>query len=44
LASSSAELIADVFLCPFEALKVRMQTANPPGSFPYGFNAALSKV
>jgi len=29
-ASASAELIADVGLCPFEAIKVRMQTTIPP--------------
>lgn len=29
-ASASAELIADVALCPFEAVKVRMQTSIPP--------------
>ena len=29
-ASASAELIADVALCPFEAIKVRMQTTIPP--------------
>jgi solute carrier family 25 phosphate transporter 3 len=29
-ASASAEFIADVFLCPLEALKVRMQTTLPP--------------
>lgn len=29
-ASASAELIADVVLCPFEAVKVRMQTTIPP--------------
>jgi solute carrier family 25 phosphate transporter 3 len=29
-ASASAEFIADVFLCPMEALKVRMQTSIPP--------------
>jgi len=29
-ASASAELIADVGLCPFEAVKVRMQTTIPP--------------
>ena len=28
--SASAELIADVGLCPFEAVKVRMQTTIPP--------------
>ncbi|EHL03586.1 putative Mitochondrial phosphate carrier protein 2 [Glarea lozoyensis 74030] len=29
-ASASAEVIADVALCPFEAVKVRMQTTVPP--------------
>lgn len=29
-ASASAELIADVALCPFEAVKVRTQTSIPP--------------
>lgn len=29
-ASASAEFLADVALCPFEALKVRMQTSVPP--------------
>jgi len=29
-ASASAEFIADMFLCPFEAVKVRMQTTLPP--------------
>ena len=29
-ASASAEFIADILLCPFEAIKVRMQTTLPP--------------
>lgn len=29
-ASASAEFLADLALCPFEALKVRMQTSVPP--------------
>jgi solute carrier family 25 phosphate transporter 3 len=29
-ASASAEFIADIALCPFEAVKVRMQTTIPP--------------
>jgi solute carrier family 25 (mitochondrial phosphate transporter), member 3 len=29
-ASASAEFIADIALCPFEAVKVRMQTTMPP--------------
>lgn len=30
VASASAELIADVALCPFESVKVRSQTTIPP--------------
>lgn len=33
LASASAELVADVFLCPFEMIKVKMQTSKA-NSFP----------
>ena len=29
-ASASAEFLADILLCPFEAIKVRMQTTLPP--------------
>ena len=29
-ASATAEFMADVALCPFEAIKVRMQTTPPP--------------
>ena len=32
ISSACAEVIADVFLCPWEALKVRMQTSKP-GTF-----------
>ncbi|RFU36108.1 hypothetical protein B7463_g282, partial [Scytalidium lignicola] len=44
-ASASAEFIADIALCPFEAVKVRMQTTIPPfatGTFS-GINAVTSK-
>ncbi|OJJ48598.1 hypothetical protein ASPZODRAFT_130677 [Penicilliopsis zonata CBS 506.65] len=44
-ASASAEFIADVALCPFEAVKVRMQTTIPPdirGTFS-GVSDVLSK-
>lgn len=34
VSSACAEFIADCFLCPMEAVKVKMQTANPVGSFP----------
>lgn len=44
ISSACAEIIADAFLCPWEALKVRMQTSKP-GSFPTtlvsGFNTIL---
>jgi solute carrier family 25 phosphate transporter 3 len=44
-ASASAEFIADVALCPFEAIKVRMQTTIPPfatGTFA-GWNVITAK-
>lgn len=41
-ASASAEFIADVALCPFEAVKVRMQTTIPP--FATRTFAAISHV
>ncbi|EEP82755.1 mitochondrial phosphate carrier protein 2 [Uncinocarpus reesii 1704] len=41
-ASASAELIADVALCPFEAVKVRMQTTIPP--FATGTFSGISYV
>merc|ERR1712203_1176606 len=46
VSSACAEFIADVLLCPWEAVKVRMQTSNP-GTFPKsgvaGFNKILSE-
>jgi solute carrier family 25 phosphate transporter 3 len=44
-ASASAEFIADVALCPFEAIKVRMQTTIPPdvkGTFS-GISSVVAK-
>ncbi|MCJ1478922.1 hypothetical protein MMC13_007606 [Lambiella insularis] len=41
-ASASAEFIADVALCPFEAVKVRMQTTIPP--FASGTFSGISTV
>ncbi|ORX57970.1 mitochondrial phosphate carrier protein [Hesseltinella vesiculosa] len=40
LASGSAEFIADIFLCPMESIKVRMQTSYPPyaKTFAEGFS------
>jgi len=43
-ASRSAEVFADVALCPFEMTKVKMQVILPgqPGTIPSGLGAALS--
>ncbi len=41
-ASASAEFLADIALCPFEAVKVRMQTTLPP--FAHTMREGLSKV
>lgn len=43
LASASAELIADLFLCPLEAIKVRMQTSKT-GEFPRGLIPAFRQI
>lgn len=44
VSSASAEFIADILLCPMEAVKVKMQTANPVGSFPTGLSAAIAHI
>ena len=41
-ASASAEFIADIGLCPFEAVKVRMQTTIPP--FATGTFSGISTI
>ncbi|TEY74760.1 hypothetical protein BOTCAL_0070g00270 [Botryotinia calthae] len=41
-ASASAEFLADMALCPFEAIKVRMQTTLPP--FANNLREGMSKV
>ena len=41
-ASASAEFFADMALCPFEAVKVRMQTTLPP--YANNLREGLSKV
>lgn len=41
-ASASAEFIADIALCPFEAIKVRMQTTLPP--FAHSLREGMGKV
>jgi solute carrier family 25 phosphate transporter 3 len=44
VSSACAEFIADVMLCPMEAVKVKMQTANPVGSFPTQLGPAIAAV
>ena len=41
-ASASAEFLADIALCPFEAVKVRMQTTIPP--FASGTFSGISTI
>jgi len=41
-ASASAEFFADIALCPFEAVKIRMQTTMPP--FASGTFNGISKI
>ncbi|EEC45845.1 predicted protein [Phaeodactylum tricornutum CCAP 1055/1] len=42
-ASGSAEFFADLMLCPWEMVKVKVQT-SPPGTFPTAFGPALAKM
>ena len=41
VSAGCAEAIADVFMCPWEMLKVKVQTAQPCESFPTRFRPAL---
>ncbi|KAJ6621331.1 mitochondrial carrier protein [Mycena sp. CBHHK59/15] len=41
--SASAEVFADIALCPFEMTKVKIQTSQN-GTFPTGFGAALTQM
>lgn len=45
-ASGSAEIFADIALCPFEMVKVKMQVHLPgkPGGLPSGMLAAMSEM
>ena len=42
-ASASAEFFADIALCPFEMVKVKVQT-SPQGTFPVPFGPAWSQM
>lgn len=41
--SASAEFFADIGLCPFEMIKVKVQT-SPAGEFPIQFGAAFARM
>lgn len=41
--SASAEVFADIALCPLEMTKVKVQT-SPNGTFPTAFGAALKQM
>ena len=41
--SASAEVFADIALCPLEMTKVKIQT-SPAGTFPVPFGAALAEM
>ena len=42
IASGSAEIIADLFLCPWEATKLKIQLSRPGSEFPPQLGAALA--
>jgi solute carrier family 25 (mitochondrial phosphate transporter), member 3 len=41
--SASAEIFADIALCPLEMVKVKIQT-SPTGTFPTAFGAAMKEM
>lgn len=43
-ASASAEVFADIGLCPMESVKVRIQTSPPEAKFPTGLGAAIARI
>jgi len=43
-AAAGAEFIADILLCPFESLKVRMQTSLPEGTFTKKFLKGFCQI
>ena len=43
-ASATAEFFADMFLCPMEATKVRIQTSKPEANFPTKLGPAIKEI
>ena len=44
IASGSAEFIADTFLCPWEAVKLKIQLSRPGHEYPNSLFGALNKI
>ena len=44
VASGSAEVIADTFLCPWEAVKLKIQLSRPGHEYPNSLVGALNKI
>ena len=44
IASGSAEVIADTLLCPWEAVKLKIQLSRPGHEYPTSLGGALSKI
>lgn len=44
MASGSAEIIADLLLCPWEALKLKIQLSRPGFEYPSSLSAAMTKA
>jgi len=44
VASGSAEVIADMLLCPWEALKLKIQLSRPGNECPSQLGAAFAKI
>jgi solute carrier family 25 (mitochondrial phosphate transporter), member 3 len=44
IASGSAEVIADLFLCPWEAVKLKIQLSRPGHEYPNSLVAALNQA
>ena len=44
VASGSAEVIADTLLCPWEAVKLKIQLSRPGHEFPTTLVAALNQA
>ena len=44
IASGSAEIIADMLLCPWEATKLKIQLSRPGAEYPNSLSGAFNKI